>query len=347
MRLRGAGTLAAVIVATAALAPPSEACDSASCALLTRGQDGIVPKGSWIVDLSLRYTDEGQPLLGTAPALEALRPRVDFSGRRLQPFYHVELDGSDTIVQADAAYGLTSRLALTASLPLLGVHSYNHIHYPPALPATPAPADPTDEAHAHAAGATGPTLLHLRTEGNGDALVGVRYAVLSGPGQALTGGLALKLPTGRSQIADPHDGGLFDPMLQPGTGSWDGVASAQYARRGAGMSWSASGSYQVTTTNGLGYRFGHEAIAGLGVSRERGRFTASCQLKGHRRQRSRYLGQDVPSTGGAMLIVTPGVRMRTRTGSLYAFYQRPVYRRVNEYQLASRGALLMGLSRAF
>jgi hypothetical protein len=85
----------------------------------------------------------------------------------------------------------------------------------------------------------------------------------------------------------------------------------------------------------------------VGVSRDLGRFTASLQFKGHHLDRSLYRGESVPSTGGTMLILTPGVRMRAGTGSVYAFYQRPVYRHVNEYQLASRGGLMMGLSRAF
>jgi len=349
MRVRGAGILfASATLAAGGSARPAAACDSASCALLTRGP-GVVPKGEWVVDLSFRYTDEGQPLLGSTPALEALRPRIDFVRQRLVPFYHVELNGSDTITQADAAYGLTSRLALTASLPLLGVRSYNHVHYPPPPdPTAPAaPVAPVDDEHVHAVTAAGPTRVHLRTEGNGDALVGARYAVVLSPGQRLLAGLAAQVPIGKSRLVDPHDGGIYDPTMQPGTGSWGAVASLQYGTRRVGLDWSASGSYQLTTANGLGYRFGNEAIGALGLGRGIGRFAASCQIKAHRLGRSAYLGQRVPSTGGSMLILTPGVRMRTSTGSVYAFYQRPVHRRVNEYQLASRGALLVGVSRAF
>ena len=77
------------------------------------------------------------------------------------------------------------------------------------------------------------------------------------------------------------------------------------------------------------------------------RFCPSLQFKGHHLDRSLYRGESVPSTGGTMLILTPGVRMRAGAGSVYAFYQRPVYRLVNEYQLASRGGLMMGISRTF
>ncbi|PYQ18241.1 MAG: hypothetical protein DMF81_25475, partial [Acidobacteria bacterium] len=68
MRVRGAGILfASATLAAGGSARPAAACDSASCALLTRGP-GVVPKGEWVVDLSFRYTDEGQPLLGSTPA---------------------------------------------------------------------------------------------------------------------------------------------------------------------------------------------------------------------------------------------------------------------------------------
>jgi hypothetical protein len=345
MRLRGARLfLASLALAGASLAGPADACDSSSCALLTRGQSGLLPKGGWTVDMSFRYTDQGQPLLGNVNVPQAIRPRVDFAGQRLQPFYHVELEGSDTIVQADAAYGVTDRLAVTASIPLLGVRSYEHIHYPP----PPDPNAPVDTEHGHGgATPTAPRLLRLRTEGNGDALLGLRYALVAAPRQRLQAGVALQVPIGRSRIVDPHDGGLFDPMLQPGSGSWDVVGAVTYGTRRAGLDWSASASYQVATTNGLDYRFGNEAIGGVGVSREFGRFTSSLQLKGHHLDRSRYRGESVPSTGGKMLILTPGARMRVGAGSVYAFYQRPVYRHVNEYQLASRGGLMMGVSRTF
>jgi len=345
MRPRALGPLVVFgALLAGALAPPTEGCDSTSCALLTRGQKGVVPKGGWVVDFSLRYTDEGQPLAGSTPTTLAVRPLVDFADRKLQPFYHLELDGSDTILQTDAAYGVTSRLAVTASLALLGVHSYNHLHYAP----PPDPNAPADPEHGHGgASPSGPTLLHLRTEGNGDAFVGFRYALVAAPAQRLLAGFSMKLPTGRSQIIDPHQGGYFDPSMQPGTGSFDASMAAQYWLRAAGLDWTASGSYLLARANGLGYKFGNEAIAGLGVGRDLGRFTATVQLKGHHLDRSEYLGQGVPSTGGSMLVLTPGVRMRSGQASLYTFLQFPVHREVNEYQLATRGSVLMGVSRSF
>jgi hypothetical protein len=57
-------------------------------------------------------------------------------------------------------------------------------------------------------------------------------------------------------------------MLQPGSGSTDGIGSLQYAFRAfhADLDWTASFSYQVNGVNRHGYRFGNEAIAAVGVS---------------------------------------------------------------------------------
>jgi hypothetical protein len=194
---RSGPLVASLAIAAAALAPPAHACDSSSCAMLTRGQSGLLRKGGWTVDMFFRYTDQGQPLLGSVDVPQAIRPRIDFAGQRLQPFYHVELEGSDSIVQADAAYGVTDRLAVTASIPLIGVRSYNHIHYPP----PPDSTAPTDGEHGHG-GTTpsGPSLLRLRTEGNGDALLGLRYALVASSRQRLQAAVALQVPIGRSRI---------------------------------------------------------------------------------------------------------------------------------------------------
>jgi hypothetical protein len=56
----------------------------------------------------------------------------------------------------------------------------------------------------------------------------------------------------------------------------------------------------------------------------------------------------VASTGTTVVYVTPGVRVRGPAGvGLYAFFQAPVYRYVNEAQLAPRYGWLAGLTRSF
>jgi hypothetical protein len=79
-----------------------------------------------------------------------------------------------------------------------------------------------------------------------------------------------------------------------------------------------------------------------------GDVAASLQLKGHHLGRSRYRGVGVPSTGETSFHVAPGLRLdMPDRSSVYAFVQLPLYRRVNDQQLASRASVLVGFAKAF
>jgi hypothetical protein len=347
---------ACLTAALLALARPAAACDSSSCAILTRGGLGTLAKGAFAVDVSFRYTDEGKGLAGSSSTEEVVLPRIDFDGQRLLPGFHREIDGSNNALQADVSYGVTSRLSAFASLPLFTRKSYLHTH----VPAAHAPTEPTDpvdpgDPHGHGPAPAGvPAPVQYASDGFGDTQVGARYALWGGASQRLSAGFAVKLPTGDSRLANTLDGGLHDPTLQPGTGSFDSILSALYARGGAPVQWAASASHQLTSGNDLGYRFGDETILGLGLTRtlravySRASVGASVQVKAHFRGRSTYLGAPVPSTGSRMVILSPGLRVTTPGGlGFYAYLQVPLYRHVNDAQLAMRSSLLTGVSKGF
>lgn len=348
--------LAAAFASLTALARPAGACDSSSCAILTRGGLGTLAKGAFTVDFSFRYTDEGKPLAGSSSTTDVVLPRIDFDGQRLLPGFHREIDGSSSALQADVSYGVTSRLSAFVSLPLFTKKRYVHTHVLGSH--TPVqPTDPVDPGDPHGHGPApeeAPTPLAYESDGFGDTQVGMRYALWGGAAQRLSAGVAVKLPTGDSRLPNTFDGGLHDPTLQPGTGSVDYVLSAQYVRGGAPVQVAASASRQFTTGNDLGYRFGDETILGLGVTRtlravySRASVSASVQVKAHFRGRSDYLDAPVPSTGSRMVIFSPGLRVTTPGGlGVYAYLQVPVYRHVNDVQLATRSSLLTGVSKGF
>ncbi|HEX6737883.1 MAG TPA: hypothetical protein VF310_06425, partial [Vicinamibacteria bacterium] len=91
-----------------------------------------------------------------------------------------------------------------------------------------------------------------------------------------------------------------------------------------------------------------EAIAALSAGRALGPLSASLQLKLFHKARSRYLRQEVGSTGATVLYLSPGLRWTPwpRT-SAYGYVQLPLYRYVNETQLGPRRGLLVGISQAF
>ena len=349
-------SLAVVSAALAALPRPASACDSSSCAILTRGGLGTLKKGAFTVDLAYRYSDDGKRLAGSSPTEDVVLPRIDFDGQRLLPGFHRELDGSANALQADVSYGVSSRLSAFVSLPLFTSKRVVHAHvlgsHAPTEPTDP--AVPTEDPHGHEPAPAVATAFPYKSDGFGDTQLGVRYALAGGASQQLSAGFALKLATGESQLPNTFDGGLHDPTLQPGTGSLDYLVSALYSRGGAPLQWAASASHQFATENDLGYSFGDETILGLSLTRtlravySRATVGASLQVKAHFRGRSTYLDAPVPSTGSSMVILSPGLRITSPGGlGFYAYLQVPVYRHVNDVQLATRSALLTGVSKGF
>jgi hypothetical protein len=306
----------------AATAPLASACDSTSCSLLTRGENLLVPKKKFRLDLSFGYTDESVLLSGSREVSTVLRPRVLLEAKRILPDFHSDIDGFDRSLQMDVTYGLGSRVNLSASVPLALWQAHEVSH--------------------------GTFRGEYGTEGLGDTLVGARFALRP---RRLVAGFAVKLPTGDHEVPGEFGGGIQDPILQPGTGAFDFVGSLQYGWRidRLGLSASAAGSYQLTTTNDLDYRFGNQAIATLGVARPLvGRLAASLQAKLYHQGRNQYLGEGVPSTGGTFVYLNPGVRVSAAKGfSLYAFLLLVPYRHVNEAQLAPRVGVLTGVSKLF
>jgi hypothetical protein len=303
--------------------PRAAACDSTGCLLLTRGGNGVQPKGSWRVDVSLRDTDQTDSRRGRGPTDQVLRPKVYFEQQRVVPFFHLDRDGHERFLQVDVGYGLFERTTVYASFPA---------------------ATQRVQDVRHGAVTTGYDVW-----GVGDGLVGIRQA-LAHRG-ALVGGLAVKAPLGRSGLLDSYDGTVLEPTLQPGSGAWDLVSSLQYSIGPVfhDLSWTASASHELTTTNAREYRFGTETIGTLGLSRPLGGVvTASLQGKLFHKGRSTYRGTGVASTGGTTAYVTPGLRVRGPAAvGLYAFFQVPVYRYVNETQLAPRRGWLVGMTRSF
>jgi hypothetical protein len=320
---------AALAVVLGAPGPPAMACDSSSCLLVTRGQSGLVPKGMLRVDLSFRQTDLTERMRGSDESDRVLRPKIDFERGALRPGYHDELGGHDRFLQVDLAYGVGARTMLLTSIPVLARRAFD-IGHPPAL------------AESYV------------TTGNGDLLLGVRHGIPAGSSGSLVAGLSLEAPLGRHRLESPasrSDRGILDPTLQPGSGSFDLVGSLLYAHRLAGPSLDVTGSasYQRNGTNDLDHRVGDDAIVSLTVARPlAGRVSGTLQIKWTRRARSTFRDEDVPSTGGRVAYLTPGLSTKVGTrASVYGFLTLPVSRYVNEEQLAPRRGFVLGVSRSF
>lgn len=306
---------------SARFATEALACDSSSCALVTRGSNGLLPKHAFRLDLSFRYTDDADGFSGSQSFEPIYRPKVELELGRLIPAFHRELGGHESFLQLDLAYGLGAGTTLLLSAPVFSERSYLIAH--------------------------GNIAQEYGTRGVGDLLVGVRQSLgLRG----LVGGFSAKLPTGRHRLGGDVGETILDPTLQPGSGSWDFVTSLQYSGNAPWrIGWSLAGSYQVNTRNDLGYRFGNLGLLAATAHRPvAGPLDASFQVKFVDEARHQFLGAGVPSTGSRILYLTPGLSLRLpdRT-AFYGVFQIPARRSVNETQLAPSAAFLVGVSKTF
>lgn len=124
---RPALVLAALVLAFG-LPSPAECCDSTSCMMMTRGQQGALGRGALRLDLSFRHAQQEQLRSGGEAADSVLRPKVDFERQRLIPGSHGERGGHEQFVQLDLSYGLSSRVTVLASAPLVAHRSYEVVH---------------------------------------------------------------------------------------------------------------------------------------------------------------------------------------------------------------------------
>lgn len=323
----------AVTVAAAVLlaaAPRAYAtCGSTACFLATRTQDGALAHGTFRFDLSYRYVDQSRMREGSSSTDEVLTPGVNFAEGALEPDHHREIRTGFHVLQADASYGLTGRLSLFASVPLVSAKHHEHVVI-----------EDGEERFTDGDGTTG----------FGDLLLGARYAFLPSDVDLVLLSAAVKLPTGAYQKLDT-EGEITEPTLQPGTGSTDLAGSLLYSHQihGPQSEVFLTASYRLDGTNSLEYRLGDELQAGIGYGRVFGRrWTANLQVNLRHGARDRYLDADVPSTGSTLVNLTPGIRWDvTRALTLYAFVPVPLYQRVNEAQLTPKIGVVTGFSRRF
>ena len=329
MTIRWRTTLAVVLLVLVLAPAGGFGCDSTGCLMVTRSAGGLLPRKGFRIDFSFRATDDSLLMSGSDTTDRVTRPKVDFEHGLVRPGFHQDLGGTSQFVQLDVGYGLTGHTTLLASAPIVTHRSYD-IGHPPVL------------------------TENYETWGLGDTLVGARHAFMASPATSLVAGLALEMPTGDFKLVSSgalFDIGVLDPMLQPGSGSWDFVGNVQAAHRltQGGLDLTGAFSYQANTTNDLEYRYGDDTIVSTSLGGPVGsRVRASMQLKMVHRGRSTFRDEDVSSTGGTVVYAIPGlVSSLPGKMSVYLFLPVPVYRYVNESQLAPRLSVVVGMARVF
>ncbi len=319
----------AVVLALAVPDAAHATCGSTACFLSTLTQDGPLPRHGFRMDLSYRYVDQSRKREGSSSTDEVLTPGVDFANQELEPDHHREIKTGFHVVEADLSFGLTSRLSLLASVPLVAAKHHEHVVI--------------EDGEEHFSDGDG-------TTGFGDVQVGARYSILASPRDLLVPYVAVKLPTGAHERLD-SEGEITEPSLQPGTGTTDLIGGFTYSHQitMGRTEIFLTGGYRHNGTSNLEYRMGDEGLASAGLTQTfGGSWTANLQVNLRHGGRDRYLGEDVPSTGSTLVNVTPGLTYRASPRmSLYVFAGLPLHQHVNEAQLTPRVGIVAGFSRQF
>lgn len=307
-------------------------CGSANCSLVTGSQSGTVGKGRFVVDLSYRYISQDDKKKGSGDTDEVLVPKVDFENRVLEPDHHREFTTINKLAQLDVSYGVTEKLTLSVSLPFF--NDRLHEHDDEVTLATP----------------DGEFTNQDGTSGFGDVTVLAKYALLQTLKHQFIGGAGVKFATGEFKLRD-NEGGINEPTLMPGTGSNDFILSGLYIYSliPDRVQLFTSASHRFTTENSLDYQFGDTTSLDAGVNYVlTDKVTLSGQINTRISRRDEFIDQDVPSTGGEFVNITPGVSLAaTKNLSFYTHIQIPIYQRVNEVNVVPSYGLLLGASYGF
>ena len=323
-------------------------CSTANCPLVTQTQDGVRSKGTWTVDFGYRFMrHRASADAGTAGALP-IAPLIDFERQIVLDGHHADASMRHSLLQIDMGYGVSSKLTLSLSVPLLSdrVHRQFDLEGNVGVPHNlHAPADPGG-GELRLAGS--PTAHSSR--GIGDIQLGGTFAAFTTSRHSLVVRASIKAPSGDYRIRDAF-GAIERPDLQPGSGSWDLTGAVQYQHRLGGSEWSVflGGWGGLNGTNDLNYSFGDQISLTAGITRATpGRLRLSMQAGFLAIAKDRFLRAPVTATGLRSWTVTPGGRLRLGPGlSAYLFAKVPVVTRVHEAQLRPKVDILAGFSRTF
>lgn len=175
--------------------------------------------------------------------------------------------------------------------------------------------------------------------GAGDLSVIINWIPLRDAGQiwrkTLTVGFGVKAPTGRFRMEDA-EGLPYSVLHQPGSGSWDRLANAQYMMRRGDWGMTADILYRFNTTNPDGYRFGDRLSGSMKVfywkkiSPKGAALLPSAGFFADHAAKDTGHGAQQLLTGGDSLLGIIGLDLFTRNFSAGVNFMAPVAERLAE-----------------
>ncbi|MCH7760517.1 hypothetical protein IIA15_03820 [candidate division TA06 bacterium] len=151
----------------------------------------------------------------------------------------------------------------------------------------------------------------------------------------VTLGVGLKFPTGPHE--QERDGVRVPIDLQPGSGTFDGLAQVYLLQSYQKMDFVGSAVFRYTGTDENDYRFGNEFLYLAGLQYPlTDRWRVSSQIKGRVVGSDIFEDETVQSTGSHRIHLFPGIRFYpTAALSLQASLLYPIYQWVKGNQLAT------------
>jgi hypothetical protein len=338
------GFLPAAFVTAVVLSDSSSAlaCNTASCPLVTQSQGSVRDKGSFRLDLSYRFMDERRTVGDGAG--DGLASRVDFEQGQIFSGHHQDKGMQHRQLQLEAAYGITRRLTVFGTLPIL--NDRDHQQYELVVPGEEIPT------HTHTAAVPGAVVSSIvgahGARGFGDVQLGALFAIRARPDTPVVARVAVELPTGDYDRVDDR-GTIERPDIQPGSGSTDWILGLQHARPWGGVVFFTAASVTLSGASPLLYRFGDEFDLSAGISRQAGkRVQVSGQLSLRQWGHDEFRGASVPNTGATLVSLVPGVRVSMpRRFAAYAYAKLPLYQSPNGVQLLPRLDVITGIAKGF
>ncbi|MBV8062751.1 MAG: hypothetical protein JOY51_04100, partial [Nevskia sp.] len=165
-------------------------------------------------------------------------------------------------------------------------------------------------------------------------------------------------PVGRAPTyfsSGPNAGSALDTSLNPGTGSYDLIFGAYYFQP-VSQNFDAfvSTQFQIATLHALDhvnadFRSGNSENLSFGLRYERDpRWVPQFQVNLTHKSQDQGALADNTDTSGTVIYLSPGINVRVlKPLHAYAFVQRPVFSRLDGYQVFPHWTGSLGLSYAF
>jgi hypothetical protein len=224
-------------------------------------------------------------------------------------------------------YGITDHLNVSLSLPFEVMHGFRFVEddgvNPPAVEG------------ANAIVGMGDATLLGKYSFNADS---VELAVLAG----------VKIPTGSTSQLD-NGGNPLEPDHQPGTGSWDPLLGVAAAHQFEGFTLGGSVLYRITTEGRHDFKPGEQVIVAMKAEYQiagLGRFPrvyVSLELAEQYTTKDEDAGVKNQDTGGSLLTIGPGVRIRVNDHVTFAVtVALPLYQGLNGVQHKEKFDFMFG-----